>query len=291
MFCATVSEGSRLNAWNTNRSRLRTVSCRSLNPASSVPPSPTVPEVGRSNPAATFKNVLLPEPDGPITAVNDPAASATLTPSSAATIPSPRPYTLRTSRRATTGGEAAVPGVPRVDLNMKFPLFGRAASIAPRAVKFSADCLIAASFLIAARAPLCAPLMHSLVVPCREPKVRPRDWHRREAGLGFVRFDDSRSYLGRRRAEIAWRYVRRVSRFRYLARKYWFDLLVALLAIVGMLEVALGHGSRGAPKTTLWFCIPAIAVLVLPVFARRRFPFAGPAVYWLLGAGITFVDP
>jgi signal transduction histidine kinase len=31
--------------------------------------------------------------------------------------------------------------------------------------------------------------------------------------------------------------------------------------------------------------------LVLPVFARRRFPFAGPAVYWLLAAGISFVDP
>ena len=46
----------------------------------------------------------------------------------------------------------------------------------------------------------------------------------------------------------------------------------------------------GAPRTTLWFCLPAIAVLVLPIFARRRFPFAGPALYWLVGAGITFVD-
>src|SRR6516225_10070328 len=127
-----------LNAWNTNpiRSRLKTVSCRSLNPASSVPPNPTVPEVGRSSPAATFKNVLLPEPDGPITAVNDPAASATLTPSSATTAPSPRPYTLRTSRKATTGAGTAVPEVPRLDSNMTFLLTGRAATIAPRAVKF-----------------------------------------------------------------------------------------------------------------------------------------------------------
>jgi signal transduction histidine kinase len=82
-----------------------------------------------------------------------------------------------------------------------------------------------------------------------------------------------------------------VSHLRYLGRKYWFDLLVALLAIVAMLEVALGRGSRGAPRTTLWFCVPAIAILVLAIFARRRFPFAGPAVYWLLGAGISFVDP
>jgi signal transduction histidine kinase len=68
-------------------------------------------------------------------------------------------------------------------------------------------------------------------------------------------------------------------------------LLIALLAIVAMLEVVLGRGTPGAPTTTLWFCVPAIAVLVLPVFARRRFPFAGPAMFWLLGAGISFVDP
>jgi hypothetical protein len=86
-------------------------------------------------------------------------------------------------------------------------------------------------------------------------------------------------------------YVRRVSQVRDLARRYWFDVLVAVLGIAAMLEVALGHGSPGAPRTTLWFCVPAIAILVLAVFARRRFPFAGPAVYWLLAGGISFVDP
>jgi hypothetical protein len=82
-----------------------------------------------------------------------------------------------------------------------------------------------------------------------------------------------------------------VSRIGCLARKYWFDMLVTVLAVVAMLEVVLGRGSPAAPTTTLWFCIPAIAVLVSPIFARRRFPFAGPALYWLLAAGISFVDP
>jgi hypothetical protein len=86
-------------------------------------------------------------------------------------------------------------------------------------------------------------------------------------------------------------YVQRVSQVRDLARRYWFDVLVAALAIVAMLQVVLGFGSSGAPQTTLWFCVPAIAILALAVFARRRFPFAGPAVYWLLAAGISFVDP
>ena len=82
-----------------------------------------------------------------------------------------------------------------------------------------------------------------------------------------------------------------MSHLRNLARQYWFDLLVALLAIAAMVEVALGRGHRGAPHTTLWFCLPAIAILGLLIFARRWFPFAGPALYWVLGAGIMFVDP
>ncbi len=86
------------------------------------------------------------------------------------------------------------------------------------------------------------------------------------------------------------RYVQRVSRIRYVAREYWFEVLIALLAIEAMLELVVGRDSPGAPPTTLWFAVPAVAVLVLPLFARRRFPFAGPAAYWLLATALTFVD-
>jgi signal transduction histidine kinase len=82
-----------------------------------------------------------------------------------------------------------------------------------------------------------------------------------------------------------------MSQVRDLARRDWFDVLVAVLAALAMLEVVLGRGSPGAPRTTLWFCVPAIATLALSVFARRRLPFAGPAVYWLLAGGISAVDP
>jgi len=67
------------------------------------------------------------------------------------------------------------------------------------------------------------------------------------------------------------------------------DVLIALLLIAAMLEVLVGRHSPGAPRTTLWFVLPAIAILVLPILARRRFPFA-PAAHWLLAAGISFVD-
>jgi signal transduction histidine kinase len=86
-------------------------------------------------------------------------------------------------------------------------------------------------------------------------------------------------------------YVQRVKQVRDLTSSYWFDITVALLAVVAMLEVVLGRGSPGAPDATLWFCVPAIAILVAPMFARRSFPFAGPAVYWVFGAGISFVEP
>ena len=75
-----------------------------------------------------------------------------------------------------------------------------------------------------------------------------------------------------------------------ISRSYWFDALVALLAFVGLLELTIRHGESSAPPSSLWFAIPAIAALVLAVFARRRFPFAGPAAYWLLAAGISLVD-
>jgi signal transduction histidine kinase len=86
------------------------------------------------------------------------------------------------------------------------------------------------------------------------------------------------------------RYVQCVSRIRYVAREYWFELLIAFLAFAGMLELVVGRDSPGAPPTTLWIAIPTVAVLVLPLLARRRFPFAAPAYYWLLAAAISFGD-
>jgi hypothetical protein len=74
-----------------------------------------------------------------------------------------------------------------------------------------------------------------------------------------------------------------MSRGAYVAREYWFELLVGLMAIAGMLELVVGRDSPGAPTTSMWFAVPAVAVLVAPLFARRRFPFAAPAAYWLRG--------
>jgi len=81
-----------------------------------------------------------------------------------------------------------------------------------------------------------------------------------------------------------------VSRIRNVPQEYWFELLIAVLAIAGMLELVVGRDAPGAPATSMWFSIPAVAVLVLPLFARRRFPFAAPVAYWLMAAALTYVD-
>jgi signal transduction histidine kinase len=84
-------------------------------------------------------------------------------------------------------------------------------------------------------------------------------------------------------------YVQRVSRIRSALRKYWFDILIAALALEGMLELVVGRDDPNSSRT-LWFAIPALAVLVLPLFARRRFPFASLASYWVLAAAISLID-
>jgi signal transduction histidine kinase len=81
-----------------------------------------------------------------------------------------------------------------------------------------------------------------------------------------------------------------MSRIEQVAREYWFELLIVSLLIAGIAQLLVVDGSPGAPTSSLWFSVLALVVLVLPLFARRRFPFAAPAAYWVLAAAITFID-
>jgi signal transduction histidine kinase len=81
-----------------------------------------------------------------------------------------------------------------------------------------------------------------------------------------------------------------VKRLAPLARRHGFDLLIVLAAVVAALEVALRHDPADEPTTTAWFAAPAVAIVVLTLLARRRFPFGAPASFWLLCAALSFVD-
>jgi hypothetical protein len=86
-LCQTDSESIRLYDWNTKPTRRRRASVRagSRSRLISWPASSTCPLSGRSRPAAKCSRVDLPDPDGPITAQNVPAANATDAPSRART--------------------------------------------------------------------------------------------------------------------------------------------------------------------------------------------------------------
>ena len=73
-------------------------------------------------------------------------------------------------------------------------------------------------------------------------------------------------------------------------RTYGLDALIAVLALQSMAVLVLRRDADDAPGTTLWFTLSAVAAMVLPLFARGRFPFGAPALYWLLAAGLSFVD-
>jgi signal transduction histidine kinase len=85
-------------------------------------------------------------------------------------------------------------------------------------------------------------------------------------------------------------YLQRMSPLEDLARRYWVDALIALLAIAGALELVVARNAPSDPPTDLWLSVLLLAVLVAPIFARRRFPFGGPLAYWVLAAAITFYD-
>jgi signal transduction histidine kinase len=81
-----------------------------------------------------------------------------------------------------------------------------------------------------------------------------------------------------------------VGRLGDIARGWWFDAVIVVLAGAAVLEVAIRRDNADAPQTTLWFCLPAAAVVVLGLLARRRSPFGAPAAFWLLAAAASFVD-
>jgi signal transduction histidine kinase len=81
-----------------------------------------------------------------------------------------------------------------------------------------------------------------------------------------------------------------VTRLWPFLRTYGFDVLIVVAAAEAAVEVALRHDAEGAPDLSLWVAVPATALIVLPLLARRRFPFAAPAGVWLLAAALSFVD-
>lgn len=75
-----------------------------------------------------------------------------------------------------------------------------------------------------------------------------------------------------------------------LLRAYWVEAVALLAALDSALEVALRRNAENAPRIDPWFAAPALALMVLPLLARRWSPFAAPMAVWVLAAALSFVD-
>ncbi|HYJ76271.1 MAG TPA: histidine kinase, partial [Kineosporiaceae bacterium] len=81
-----------------------------------------------------------------------------------------------------------------------------------------------------------------------------------------------------------------MSRITPWVQAYGVDVLLVLLALGSAVDVAVRHDVPGAPASPLRFTVPVAAALVLPLLARRRFPFAAPASVWVLAGLVSLVE-
>jgi signal transduction histidine kinase len=83
-----------------------------------------------------------------------------------------------------------------------------------------------------------------------------------------------------------------VSRLAALAKKYWFDVAIAVgLALALFVAVdSQGKGPRHGPEGPLWADILITLAFFLPGFTRRRFPFAALVTSAVVAAGSSFAD-
>jgi signal transduction histidine kinase len=81
-----------------------------------------------------------------------------------------------------------------------------------------------------------------------------------------------------------------MNRFGLLVRRHGLDLLIVLVAVESAVQVALRGSGPRIPTAPLWFAVPAVVLIVLPLLFRHRYPFAAPVALWLIAALLSFVD-
>jgi signal transduction histidine kinase len=82
-----------------------------------------------------------------------------------------------------------------------------------------------------------------------------------------------------------------MQRLLHLTKGYGFDVLVVLVAAWAAAEVIFNlEGGPDAPTTSAAVLAPMMMATVLPLLARRQFPFAAPAGVVLALAASSFVD-
>jgi len=71
---------------------------------------------------------------------------------------------------------------------------------------------------------------------------------------------------------------------------YGLDVLIVVAATESAVGTALRHYPQRRTGLVWWLEVAALAVVVLTLLLRRRFPFAAPAAVWLFSAALSFLD-
>jgi signal transduction histidine kinase len=85
-------------------------------------------------------------------------------------------------------------------------------------------------------------------------------------------------------------YFRVVKTFLRLARRHWFDALIAVGLGLGVFGAVASQDQSDGPTGPLWFDVLAVFAIVTPLFFRRRFPFGAPIAVGVAVGLTAFVD-
>ena len=81
-----------------------------------------------------------------------------------------------------------------------------------------------------------------------------------------------------------------MQRFGALAQRFGFDVLIVVAATESVVELIARHDAPDAPTSPTGLATAALLLLILPLLARRRFPFAVPATVLIFAMAVSFAD-
>jgi signal transduction histidine kinase len=81
-----------------------------------------------------------------------------------------------------------------------------------------------------------------------------------------------------------------VSRIWLVCSRYGLDLLIVIAAAGSAAGTVLRQDPQRPTGVWLGFEVVALALVVLSLLLRRRFPFAAPATLWVFAAALSFLD-
>src|SRR4051812_18739725 len=81
-----------------------------------------------------------------------------------------------------------------------------------------------------------------------------------------------------------------MQRLASLAQRFGFDALIVVAATESVIELIARHDAPASPSSPTWFATAALLALILPLLARRRFPFAVPTTVLIFATAVSFGD-